>query len=336
MPDVPIAVARETAFLAMRGLGWDEESARVQADVMLWAELHGSNQGLTKLASPQGMAPAPGAGKPVLERVSAVSAVVDGRGAPGMLALRLAVDTAVAKARGGAGVALVGVRRTTTSSGMLAYFGERLAASGLVGILFATSPEKVSMVPGGAGVFGTNPVCFAFPTPAGRPPFVVDFATAAIAYYGVLRAKGLGQALPPGCAFDPDGRPTTDPDLALAGTLGAFGAHKGAALALCVELLGSALPGAGVVADAANPKAQSWGHTVIALDPALLVDGFAERVATVLAAVKASHPDGVRLPGESSGAVAARNEQGGTLALPDNLWEGITQLAAQHPKKAAL
>ena len=61
MPDVPIAVARETAFLAMRSLGWDEESARVQADVMLWAELHGSNQGLTKLASPQGMAPAPGA-----------------------------------------------------------------------------------------------------------------------------------------------------------------------------------------------------------------------------------------------------------------------------------
>ena len=334
MPKVAIKTAGETAFLAMRSLGWDEESARVQAEVMLWAELHGSNQGLTKLANPAGMAPAAGAGKPALERVSAVSAVVNGNGAPGMLALRLAVDTAVSKARLGAGLSLVGVRGTRTSSGMLAYFGERLAASGLVGIIFATSPEFVSMVPGGKGVFGTIPVCFAFPTAGERKPLVVDFATAAIAFYGVLKAKGLGQQLPAGVAFDAAGLPTTDPDTALAGTLGAFGAHKGAALALCVELLGSALPGAGVVADAANPKAESWGHTVIALDPALLVDDFQERVVAVLAAVKVSHPRGVRLPGERSAAVAAQSERDGQIMLPDHLWRGITELAAKHQKAA--
>ena len=254
-----------------------------------------------------------------------------------MLALQLAVDTATAKAKAGGGMALVGVHSTTTSSGMLAYYGERLAAQGLVGILAATSPEFVSMVPGGDGVFGTNPICFAFPQ-AGEAPFVVDFATAAIAYYGVgglqharrpscrrttpaprgptkcpptiththththtwhvvlqpnrgsaatvdtkqvLKAKSLGQQLPAGVAFDPKGHPTTDPDAALAGTLGTFGGHKGAALALCVELLGAALPGAGVVADATNPKSKSWGHTVIALDPALLVDDFPDRVRKV-------------------------------------------------------
>ena len=89
-----------------------------------------------------------------------------------------------------------------------------------------------------------------------------------------------------------------------------------------------------MVADSANPKAQSWGHTVIALDPALLVDDFQERVVAVLAAVKASHPDGVRLPGERSGTIAAQNDHNGYVALPENLWHGITELAAKQHRSA--
>jgi LDH2 family malate/lactate/ureidoglycolate dehydrogenase len=49
--------------------------------------------------------------------------------------------------------------------------------------------------------------------------------------------------LPEGWALGPDGQPTTDPEAALAGAQLPFGGYKGAALALMVELLASALVG---------------------------------------------------------------------------------------------
>ena len=82
---VAIDRARDATFKAMKNLGWDDEAAAVQTEVMMWAELHGSNQGLTKLASPAGMAPSPGFAKPVVERETALSARINGRQAPGAL-----------------------------------------------------------------------------------------------------------------------------------------------------------------------------------------------------------------------------------------------------------
>ena len=75
------------------------------------------------------MAPAPGAGKPVVERETASSAAQrhqdhhlhTGNQSPGMLALTKAVDLACAKSKGG--VASVGVYDTSTSSGQLAFYG---------------------------------------------------------------------------------------------------------------------------------------------------------------------------------------------------------------------
>ena len=151
---------------ALRALGWGADDADTQAAVMLYAELRGNNQGLTKLADPPSMAPAATAdGRgPAVIRESAVSALVDGRQAPGMLALTRCCDIAIEKCSTGPGMALVASFNTTTSSGILAYYGERLAKRGLVGMVFAVSPEFVAAVDGDKGVYGTNPVCFAFPT----------------------------------------------------------------------------------------------------------------------------------------------------------------------------
>ena len=54
----------------------DDEGARVQASIMVSSEACGNNQGLVKMFKPELMAPAPGAGKPVVERETASSAVV--------------------------------------------------------------------------------------------------------------------------------------------------------------------------------------------------------------------------------------------------------------------
>lgn len=195
----------------------------------------------------------------------------------------------------------------------------------------------VAHVAGGEGIYGTNPVCFAFPHAAGgaeAETFVIDIATAAIAFYGILDRKGKGLPLPAGAAFDTDGNPTTDPDEALKGTLVPFGGHKGAGFALAVELIGATLANAGVAGDKARPKGSNWGHTVVAFKPTLLIPDFPERASTVLRNVKNSAAS-VRLPGEASAANARSNEKKGSITLPAGLWKGITDLASTAPSPAS-
>ena len=65
------------------------------------------------------------------------------------------------------------------------------------------------------------------------------------------------QSLPRNAAFTRHGRPTRNPNEALAGALRPFGAsHKGSGLALIVELLTGAWVG-GALTD--KVKAKNWG-----------------------------------------------------------------------------
>ena len=113
------------------------------------------------------------------------------------------------------------------------------------------------------------------------------------------------------------------------GAIAAFGGHKGAALALVVELLAGALPGGAVLGQVeSKAKAKSWGHTVIAFKPELLVDDFAAKASSICAAVKASG-EGVRLPGEKSAQVGAERKAAGTIPVPPKVWASITAKAAE-------
>jgi len=92
---------------------------------------------------------------------------------------------------------------------------------------------------------GTNPHSWAFPTQdAIGFPIVIDWATSTVAMGRVQQFKREGKFLPPGCAVDADGNPTTDPSKAVA--LLPFGQHKGYGLGLIDELyaayIGGGLP----------------------------------------------------------------------------------------------
>ena len=67
------------------------------------------------------------------------------------------------------------------------------------------------------GRFGTNPICFGFPS--NGDPVIWDIGTAAIMHGEVVLARRLGQDLPEGVAFDADGHPTRSPDAALRGAI---------------------------------------------------------------------------------------------------------------------
>eukprot|EP00966_Prymnesium_polylepis_P223013 5158469-Prymnesium_polylepis.1 len=109
---------------------------------------------------------------------------------------------------------------------------EELAAEhGLVAFAWCNSPAFVAPTGGASRLFGTNPMAFGWPR-ADAPPLVIDFACAAIARGEIQQCARRGVPIPPGCAFDAAGLPTTDAAVALAGTQTPFGGHKGSALAL--------------------------------------------------------------------------------------------------------
>lgn len=152
----------------------------------------------------------------------------------------------------------------------------------------------------------------------------------------MLKCKATGASLPEHSAYDAKGDWTTNvADIHIGGGGGAiatFGGHKGVGLALMVELLCAGNPiryhfivtpcftalsgGAVLGLDESKKAAKNWGHHVICIDPDAMVDGFAARAASIIKTVAGSHSDGVRLPGDSSNAIAKQNTAAGTIPVP--------------------
>lgn len=325
--NVSINEARSTTALALKKIGWDDEDANLQAEIMTAAELCGNNQGLVKMYQPSMMAPSPDAAKPTIERETPTSAVINANQAPGMLAAVSAADLAAKKVLEGISpISIVSSYNTSTSSGQLAFYVNRMAQKGVIGIAMANSPEFVAAAAGGKPVFGTNPLAVAVPTADGT--FSFDMATSAIALFGVLTAKSKGEPLPPNVAYDENGDWTTDANKPFeGGAIATFGGHKGAGLSLCVELLAGALSGGAVLGEVESKKAaKSWGHTFIAIQPDMLVDNFRNKSQSIIDTVKASGT-AIRIPGERSAEMAKERLEAGILPIPEKIWESICNTA---------
>jgi (2R)-3-sulfolactate dehydrogenase (NADP+) len=177
---------------------------------------------------------------------------------------------------------------------------ERLARAGLAALMFANTPPAIAPWGGRRGLFGTNPIAFAAPV-AGREPVVVDLSVSKASRGNLLVAKQKGERIPEGWAFDREGRPTTDPDAAIKGTMVPLGDAKGTALAFMVEILAAGLTGAHFASDAgsffdAEGPAPETGQLIVALSPEALGGATAaQHIATLAAAVEAE--PGARLPG---------------------------------------
>lgn len=95
---------------------------------------------------------------------------------------------------------------------------------------------------GKTATMGTNPHSWGFPTQnAVGFPVVIDWATSTVAMGRVQQFAREGKELGFGWAVDAEGKPTTDPNKAVA--LLPFGAHKGYGLGLIDELYASFIGG---------------------------------------------------------------------------------------------
>ena len=267
-----------------------------------------------------------GAARPHVLRRKGGALVVDAEEGLAFQACALAVQEAVAAAREH-GIAVAGVVRSH-HGGVLVDHLRAAAAAGCVGLGFANSPAAMPAAGGRHPVFGTNPVAAVFPR-SGADPLLIDLSLSEVARGKVMVAAKAGKPIPEGWALDAEGRPTTDAQAALGGSMLAIGAAtstKGAMLALVVELLVTALIGANFGFEASSffvdeGNRPGIGQTFIVIDPGALA-GAAHYLARVEVLVAEMLKDeGVRLPG-------ARREALRRRALAEGLDVADTLLAS--------
>jgi (2R)-3-sulfolactate dehydrogenase (NADP+) len=230
------------------------------------------------------------------------------------------------------GVAFVGVRNSS-HVGALGLHLEPLAASGLVALALSNSPAVMPFWGGRTPALGTNPVAAIFPRRQGMP-LLIDLSMTTVARGHILLAAQRNEPIPEGWALDRHGQPTTDAREALQGSLLPVGGAKGAMLALCFELLCSALTGAALSFEADaffDPagKAPRIGQAFIAFSPERLAGQavYFERVEALLAQI-AQDPE-VRLPGARREALRAQALAEGVV-VRDELLAKLHALATQQ------
>lgn len=205
---------------------------------------------------------------------------------------------------------------------------EALAGKGVVALLFANTPSAIAPWGGTTGTLGTNPVAFACPMPD-APALVIDMSLSKVPRGNLITAKQRGEAIPEGWAVDANGKPTTDPEAGLAGTMVPMGDAKGTALALMVELLAAGLTGANFAAEAssfidAKGPPPGTGQLLIAIDCAALGGpAVLARFAQLAAAIE--DQPGARLPGRRRLALRAKAASEG-LPVADALLRDIEAL----------
>ena len=205
---------------------------------------------------------------------------------------------------------------------------ERLAERGLVAFAFTAALPYVAPAGGTKPLYGTNPMGFAWPR-KDHPPLVFDQASSMTARGEIQLHLRDGRPIPEDWAIGPDGLPTTDPKTALEGAQLPFGGHKGAAIAMMVELLAGALVGDVFSYEAAERDtgtgAPCGGEFLIAIDPARCVRSGAGQLdhAERLFA-KILEQEGTRLPSDRRFAARARTPVEG-IDIPGSLYERILE-----------
>ena len=177
-----------------------------------------------------------------VERELGAICVLDCGNGPGRFAATHAMEQAKDRARQfGVGICLA---KRTTHWGRAHAYASRAAQEGFIGI--CTTNAIPSMAIGGAkkAVIGNNPLAIGIPGINASEPIVLDMAMSQAAVGKVGTWLREGKSLPDNWGIDAQGNPTNDASAILSGAVLPMGEHKGAGLAVMIELLTAALAGA--------------------------------------------------------------------------------------------
>jgi LDH2 family malate/lactate/ureidoglycolate dehydrogenase len=318
----------EYACRVLERLDVPAEHGREAAGCLLKAELRGvDSHGLVRLPVyarriQRGVVKA----RPNIRVVSTTgaTALVDGDNGLGPVVAAHAMDVALDLARQ-YGTGFVGVRHSN-HFGPAAYYVEKAIAAACIGLAISNAPPNMAPFGGRTRFLGTNPLAIGIP--AGREaPLIFDASTSVVARGKIIVAAQTGKAIPEGWALDPEGHPTTDANLALAGAVLPFGGPKGSALSFIIDIACGVLTGAAFASHLNTLEdlsaVQNVGHVLAAMRTDLFMshDDFRNRMDAVVGMLKAAPPgpgvDRVLVPGEIELANEARAREQGIELAPE-------------------
>jgi uncharacterized oxidoreductase len=253
-----------------------------------------------------------------VERTGPTTAIVDCHRGFGPVGAEKAVREGIEIARAEQTACVI--TRHCNHVGRLGAWVQLAADEGMIALATCNSPvHGHAVLPWGGrnGRLSTNPIAYAIPT--GGHPLVADFSTS-VAPEGKIRyCRNEGKSVPEGWILDADGNATTDPN-AFYGPprggilpLGGGAGHKGFALGLLVEILGSALAGN----SSTDPRVLGNGVCFIVVDPSAFCpqEQFRRLVDETVTYIKSSSPapgfTEVLVPGELEFRTLGEREQNG-------------------------
>lgn len=241
------------------------------------------------------------------------------------------------------GIAMAGVRQSN-HFGACSFYAEKAIEAGMILLVFTNAPETMAPIGGTRSFFGSNPLAVGIPART-EPPFLLDMATTVVARGKIALAAKKGESIPLGWAIDEQGRPTTNPEEALFGSILPVGGAKGYGLAMFIDVLTGILTGAGfgktvysLYDNLEHP--QNIGHAFMVID----VDHFTPRehfldqmdayIRQIKSQPKADHVSEIYIPGELELRQSIiRKQQGILLAQPviDELMELGSRYQVKFP-----
>jgi uncharacterized oxidoreductase len=251
----------------------------------------------------------------------------------GLEAMQMAIERA--KRHGSCVMALANSHHL----GRIGHWAEMAVGEGLVSLHFVNVISHARVAPHGGrdARFGTNPCCIGVPLP-GEAPFILDYATSAVAQGKLRVAHNKGEKVPLGRLIDDQGRPTDDPRYAVVPPFGAmlpFGEHKGSGMAIACELLGGALTGGGTwhYAESSRQRVMN-GMLAVLIDPERLgtAQAFEREARLFLDWLRQGRAapgfDKVRVAGEPERESRAKREREG-VPVDAATWAEIEKAAAK-------
>jgi L-2-hydroxycarboxylate dehydrogenase (NAD+) len=314
----------DTIIAVLRGLGASEEDAFIQADVWTEADLRGiHSHGVQRLPVmvtriQKGLLKVNARPEKTWSTASVLN--IDGKDGFGTAICELGLRELTPAARK-QGVAVMTVRNAA-HIGMVGYYAERRALEGFVCIAFTTTEVLVHPFGGAEALVGTNPIAIGIP--ANPRPFVLDMAH-------------RGEKIPEGWAVDKDGRPTTDPEEAIHGSLSPAGGPKGYGLGIAIAMLGGLLPGTEIGRKVLGTLDTDYRCTVgdlfIVIDPKAFpgAETIMDGVKGYLDDLRASRPavgfKQVMVPGDPEYKLREERLEKG-IPHPEEVWHAAEQLRA--------
>ncbi len=335
MPTLPVDVLRRITQDVLQAVGTPKDMAQVVGYSLVEANLVGhDSHGVLQLPPYVQYVRAgqvrPDA-RPSVQTRQKATAHVDGAWGWGQVAAHLAARTVVELAEEfGVGAVTIG---RCNHIGRLGEYMEVVTRAGMVGLALCNTDAVVVPLGGRQPAIGTNPLAWAVPRGSEQDPLLLDFATSSVAEGKLRVAQARGERMAPGLLLDRFGRPSQEPaDFFSGGALLPFGAHKGYALSVMIELTAGTLSG---MAPSALPEYGGGNGTLIL---ALKIGSFVPleqffALASALSTKIKSTPtaDGfseVMLPGEPE--VASRRQRlAKGISLPEQTWRDLQNLGAE-------